>query len=168
MSWIIKENALRRGVPLSLMLIAAVALGSAYVAALIYELKPCTLCLYQRIPFVLLGIMGILAYIFTDKLPIKLVTYIAGLVLLASSGLAFYHVGVEQHWWVSATSCAGGDQGRVLTMSEFQSLIKQKQIVACDDTVWNLFGFSMATYNAAASLIIGLVGFWTGNRIKYS
>ena len=160
------EDTFRCGVPLVLLLIAAIALGIAYAVELVYELKPCTLCLYQRVPFAVLGLLGIAAYIFNSDKSLMLLACGAGLVLLISAGLASYHIGVEQHWWTSVASCGVDSEGQVLTMSQFQALIRQKPEIACDEIIWSLFGFSMATYNAFVSLILGIIALWAANRLR--
>ena len=96
-----------------------------------------------------------------------LVTFTAGVVLLASSGLALYHVGVEQNWWASAISCGTNTPDNILTMSQFHALLKQKSEVSCDDVVWKFFGISMATYNAGLSLLLGLGALRIANRMRY-
>ena len=166
MNLTLTENGFRRNLPLVLLVIAAVALGSAYIAEFVYDLKPCTLCLYQRIPFAVIGILGVAAYLFNNDKTIILVTFAAGLVLLASSGLALYHVGVEQNWWASATLCGTNAPDYILTMNQFHALLKQKPVIACDDVAWKIFGISMAAYNAGLSLFLGLGVLWIANRMR--
>ena len=78
---------------------------------------------------------------------------LSGIVFLVGAGIAFYHVGVEQHWWASAASCGnnGGDVPK--TIDELRQLLMQaKPAKACDEVDWTLFGLSMATYNVPFSL----------------
>ena len=167
MKLIPKEIIFRRSIPPGLMLIAACALGTAYAAELVFQLKPCDLCVYQRIPYIIVGALGVATYLFNNNRFIMLAIGTAGMVLLAGSGLAMYHVGVEQHWWISAASCGTGQLNQVLTMSEFQALLQQKPVIACDGIAWSLFGVSMASYNAAISLFFGLTGLWCANKMRY-
>ena len=166
MKLIPEEIIFRRSIPPGLVIIATCALGTAYVAELVFQLKPCDLCLYQRIPYIIIGVLGVAAYLFNSNKFIMRATGTAGMVLLAGSGLAIYHMGVEQHWWISVTSCGAGQLSQELTMGEFQALLQQKPVIACDGIAWSLFGVSMATYNAAVSLIFGLIGLWCANRMR--
>ena len=154
-----------RYVPVALLLIAVTALGSAYTAEFAYSLEPCVLCIYQRIPFAVIGFLGVLAYLFKSRRTIMVLTALAGIVLLIGAGLAFYHVGVEKHWWASVTSCGGGPD-QALSMKQFQALLQQEPEKACDEVDWALFGISMATYNAAFSGVLGLGGLWAAITMR--
>ena len=157
MRFLASTKVLRLCIPVFLLIISAVALGSAYLAEYVYNLKPCTLCLYQRIPFAIIGVLGVMAFLFVSYLSLAFVARMAGLVLLSGAGIAIYHLGIEQHWWASAASCnvAGPDQ--ILSMSQFKALLQQQPEASCQEITWNLFGISMATYNAGYSGFCGLV-----------
>ena len=157
MTYTPSKKFLRRGIPAFLLIISAIALGSAYIAEYIYNLRPCTLCLYQRIPFAIIGVLSIIALLFQDYVSLAFFTGIAGLTLLSGAGIAIYHLGVEQHWWTSAASCSGTAPDQILSLSEFKDLLQQPSQVSCQETSWNLFGISMATYNAAYSGFCGLL-----------
>ena len=88
------------------------------------------------------------------------------LAILGGAGIAFYHVGVEQHWWASAASCGSDAPGQTITMDQFQALLQQKPEKACDEIDWTLFGISMATYNVAASTILGIGVLWAAMKIR--
>ena len=150
------KKVLRRGIPVFLLITSVAALGSAYIAEYLYGLKPCTLCLYQRIPFAIIGVLGVMAFLFEDYVSLAFVTGMAGLVFLSGAGLAIYHLGVEQHWWISAASCNGAAPDQILSMNQFQALLQQKPEATCQETNWTLFGISMATYNAVYSGVCGL------------
>ena len=96
---------------------------------------------------------------------------LSGVVFVIGSGIAFYHVGVEQHWWASAASCgagggaAGGEMPQ--TVDQLRQLLAQsKPAKACDEVDWTLFGLSMATYNVAFSLALALGSFWGALQIR--
>ena len=155
-----------RYVPVALLLIAVTALGSAYTAEFAYSLEPCVLCIYQRIPFAVIGFLGVLAYLFKSRRTIMVLTALAGIVLLIGAGLASYHVGVEQHWWASVTSCGDSAPNHALSMNEFQALLQQKPEKACGEVDWAIFGISMASYNAVFSGVLGLGGLWAAIRMR--
>lgn len=135
--------------------ISAFSLASAYIAQYGFGLQPCILCLYQRAPFAIAVILGILCAAFGKygrKSPAALTAAFSGLVFLAGSVIAAYHSGVERHWWKSMfESCAGlsveGDAGSLLAR------IEQASIARCDEIPWAdpILGLSMANYNAAMS-----------------
>ena len=165
MSTRLTEPIWHRYVPIVLLLIAFTALGSAYTAEFAYNLEPCVLCIYQRIPFAVIGVLGVLAYLLEGRMAMVVLTALAGIVLLIGAGLASYHVGVEQHWWASVASC-GGASDQALSMKQFQALLQQKPEKACGEVDWTMFGISMATYNVAFSGVLGLGGLWAAIKMR--
>ena len=159
------EPIWHRYLPIVLLTIAVTALGSAYTAEFLYSLEPCVLCIYQRIPFAVIGVLGVLAYLFKGRMAMVVLTALAGIVLLIGAGLASYHVGVEQHWWASVASC-GGAPDQALSMKQFQALLQQEPEKACGEVDWTMFGISMATYNVAFSGVLGLGGLWAAIRMR--
>ncbi|MEK9722191.1 MAG: disulfide bond formation protein B [Rhodospirillaceae bacterium] len=153
-------------VPGVLILVAVAALGSAYTAQYAYGLEPCVLCLYQRIPYAVLGVMGVFGLRVRDARRLAWLTAAAGVVLLIGAAVAFYHVGVEQHWWASAASCGGGAPDQAIRMNQFQAMLQQKPEKACDEVDWTLFGISMATYNAVGSTLLGAAALAAAKRMR--
>ena len=138
-----------------------VALATAYYAQLVYGLEPCILCLYQRIPFgfaIGLGLIGM----FRPALLVWVLP-LAGLAFLAGSGIAFYHVGVEQSWWES--TCAGDLSSQMSTTNLLQQL-QMKPAKACDELEWTLFGISMASYNIPYSLGLAAFSFFGAYKLR--
>jgi disulfide bond formation protein DsbB len=74
-------------------------------------------------------------------------------VFVAGSGLAFYHVGVEQHWFVGPTACSGAATDAD-TLEALKAQILHQQPVRCDEPAWSLAGISLAGWNLLASLIM--------------
>ena len=139
--------------------LAIAALSAALIfGALYFEhakgLEPCILCLYQRIPHAITFILGILAAALSCKFNRpklgSLFLFLSGLVFLSGAVLAIYHVGVEQHWWVSAfEACAA--PGIYSASGNLLQEIESTAAVRCDIIPWSLFGISMAGYNALIS-----------------
>ncbi len=155
--------------PFGIFAVSATALANAYIAQYAFGLEPCILCLYQRVPYAVAGVLGVLA-LFVPSLRFRAVAA-AGGVFLAGAVLAFYHVGVEQHWWASVAACGAGggpgDAGGPATVEELrQMLTRGRPVKACDEVDWTLFGLSMTTYNVALSLALGTASLWAAERIR--
>ncbi len=152
--------------PFGVFAVSVTALANAYTAEYAFGLEPCILCLYQRIPYAVTGVLG-LAALFVPRVRTGAVA-VAGVVFLAGAALAFYHVGVEQHWWASAASCgaAGGGEGPATVDELRQMLMRVKPVKACDEVDWTLFGLSMATYNAGLSLALGTASLWAADQLR--
>lgn len=137
------------------------ALGSAYTFQY-FGYEPCTLCYYQRYPYMAVILFSGLAWLLSRqgnahaKLVLLLVaTSIAALFL--DAGIAAFHVGVEQHWWEGLSTCGGGGGSE----ASIEQLLQQMQgikLVRCDEAAWSLFGISMAGYNMLLALGTGLFG----------
>ncbi len=148
--------------------VSVAALANAYTAEYAFGLEPCILCLYQRVPYAVAGVLGGAA-LFVPRARTVAVA-VAGVVFLVGAVLAFYHVGVEQHWWVSAASCGGGglgDAGGPATVDELRQMLMQvKPVKACDEVDWTLFGLSMATYNVGLSLALATASLWAADQLR--
>ena len=133
------------------MAVGAGTLAIAFTAEYGFGLEPCILCLTQRVPFGLALLCGLGAF-FLPALRWQLVA-LAGLGLLVNSGIAVYHVGIEQHWWASVTGCSSG--GDSLSFSEMKKSLSKKTLKSCDEVDWTLLGISMAAYNIFYSFSLG-------------
>ena len=141
-----------RLIPLAILAASVGALGTAYVAEVVFGLEPCILCLYQRVPYAITGVLAVLA-LSARPGPVQAASVgICGVVFAAGAVIAFYHVGVEQHWW--ASPACGGELSTGLSLADMKAALSVSQPTACDEVDWTLFGFSMATYNVAASLAL--------------
>ena len=139
--------------PWLMIIVTITALSMALSAEHVFKLEPCILCLYQRLPYVATGLLALLALkLPTGSTSIPLIVGLCGLVYLTGAGIAVYHVGVEQHWWIS--SCTGVTAGDI-SFDQMKASLLKKAEKSCDDLNWTLFGFSMASYNAVFSLAIG-------------
>lgn len=152
-----------RYLPLLLILAGAGPLAVAYYSEWFQGAEPCILCLYQRVPFALIIIVGLVAW-FRPGLKPQL-GLIAAALFASGMAIAFYHVGVEQHWWIS--SC-GGDIPAPVSAADFMKQLTEKPEKACDELDWTLFGISMATYNVAYSMVMALVSISAALTLKKS
>jgi disulfide bond formation protein DsbB len=140
-----------------IFLVSAVSLMMALIAEYIFGLQPCILCLYQRIPFVLTALIGFAGMITLYKEEwtqyAGLMVFISGLIFFVGGVIAFYHVGVEQHWWRSHLEGCAVDFDADADPAALMELLKNKPAVRCDVIPWvdPVFGLSMAVYNCLMS-----------------
>ena len=158
-----------RLIPFAVFAVSVFALGNAYTAQYAFGLEPCILCLYQRIPYAVAGVLGLGAFLLPSHQTDWKARAVAvsGAVFLIGAGIAFYHVGVEQHWWASAAACGATGGGEPQTVDELRQMLMQaKPAKACDQVDWSLFGLSMATYNVPFSVALALGSFWGARQIR--
>src|SRR3954462_4229334 len=140
---------------------SAAVLGAALLSQYFGGLAPCELCLLQRWPWAAAITISIFAlFVGQDRSP-RWVALVLGLVFLVSIGFAFYHVGVEQHWFAGPSACTAS--AAPTTLEEMRTRILNAQIVRCDEPQWSLIGVSMAGWNLLASIVMAAVcpgAFW--------
>lgn len=123
------------------------AIGSQYLGGLV----PCEMCMWQRWPH-LGAIFAALAAIGLRRNPpmSAVFTVLAGLALATSGGIGAFHAGVEYGWWEGITTCA--TMARPTDGQSMLDTIMQAKLVRCDVAPWDLFGISLAGFNAIFSI----------------
>ncbi len=133
---------------------SAALLFGAWGFQYIVGLAPCKMCIWQRYPHGAAIVLGMLAFAFPGIRPLPLM---GALAAATTAGIGFYHAGVEQGWWEGPSTCTSGDIGG-LSAEELLDQIMSAPLVRCDDIPWEMFGISMAGWNALISA--GLVLIW--------
>ena len=121
---------------------------------------PCELCLAER-------------YAFYAALPLSAATLflaragqhglaragfaILALLFLANALFSFYHVGVEQHWWLGPTACTGSLSGPV-EVKDLMKALNATPVVRCDEVSLRIFGMSLAGWDVVASAALAAYG----------
>ena len=131
----------------------AVLLAAALASQYIGGLAPCELCIWQRWPHLAAIAFGAV-YLLTGR---RFPAAVAAASLVVGSGIAAYHVGVEQQWWAGLGACSGTGLGE-MTGSELLDITVADAIVRCDEVAWSMFGLSMAAWNGLLS--IGIAAVW--------
>jgi disulfide bond formation protein DsbB len=83
-----------------ILLLGLLALGAAFGAQDVLGMAPCELCLWERWPYRLLILLGVVALCVRPPLR-RALLWLAALTLLCGAGIGFLHVGVEHGWWPS-------------------------------------------------------------------
>lgn len=153
----------RLGLANALALLGASALlGGALAFQHIGGLAPCEMCMWQRWPHLAAIGFGLLALILRRS-PLRWpLLWLAGLAILVAAGLGLFHAGVEQRWWQGPTTCSappGIGPGQDVLAD-----ILTSPIVRCDAIPWELFGVSLAGWNALISALIGGAVLWLASR----
>ncbi len=143
---------------LACMLFSAFSLAAALVAQYGFDMHPCILCLYQRAPFVvifMLGLIGLRVGSEAQRSTMIIMVMIA-VTFAIGAGIAVYHTGVEQLWWVNAVACTPVND-EATTVEQLRAQIFGQPFVPCDVIPWSLFGISMAGYNAIISTCAAII-----------
>lgn len=143
-----------RLVPPLVLAICVAALAFALIAQYGFGLKPCVLCITQRVPFVIAGLLAAAAMLRRAAPWHRVLMALAGLAFLVNSGIAVYHVGVEQKWWQS--SCAPTEKGPV-AVTDLAAMMSKPAEARCDEPAWAWHGITMAAMNIPFSGGLALV-----------
>ncbi|MBI3445200.1 MAG: disulfide bond formation protein B [Magnetospirillum sp.] len=145
-----------------MLAICLTSLAVALVAQYGFGLRPCNLCLIQRVPFVLGALLA--AQALRPGRPAGTLLRLAGLLLLLNGAIAIYHVGVEQHWWASAV-CSAAGSGSVDVADLMAEMTKPVE-AQCDQPAWSFHGITMAALNIPFSAGIGLITLFLLRRLR--
>jgi disulfide bond formation protein DsbB len=140
-----------RGFPIFVLTASAVVLGGALLSQYWGGLAPCELCLKERWPWTAAIVISFVATMTGSRRALPRVVLLLALVFAAGTALAFYHVGVEQHWFVGPAACTA-TAGTPTTLEALKAQLLHQQPVSCDEPAWALFGISLAGWNLLASL----------------
>jgi disulfide bond formation protein DsbB len=144
--------------PLALLLLlgAIAPLVVAFASQYLGGLQPCELCIWQRWGYGAAIALAVLALIL-PRARRRAGALLTSLALLGVAGLALFHVGVEQHWWQGLASCSGNLNFNQ-SLADLEKQVMETPVIPCDRPAWTMFGISMAGYDFAYALALGLFG----------
>ena len=136
-----------------LIFISAVII-SAYIIEYNFGYKPCKLCIYERIPYIV-SILLIIK-IFFSKIYEKETLLILSIIFALSFVLAFYHFGIEQGFFEETLACTASNFSETLTKEELLEQLKLNTI-SCKDVNLKILGLSLASINSIFSLCLSVI-----------
>lgn len=154
-----------RRFPVFVLLASAAVLGSALLSQYWGGLAPCELCLLQRWPWAAAIMISLIAIIAGNRAVLPWVALLLAAVFAVGSALAFYHVGVEKHWFAGPNACTGTATAAD-TVEALKARILGQMPVRCDEPAWSLWGISLAGWNLLASLVMGSLSFAVFWRLR--
>jgi len=144
-------RATARAFPIFVLVVSAAVLGAALLSQYWGGLAPCELCLAERWPWAVAIVIAFVATMVGRRPALPWVALLLGLVFAVGSALAFYHVGVERHWFAGPSACTAAP-GAATTVAALKAQLLQQQPVRCDEPAWSLWGISLAGWNLVASI----------------
>ena len=154
--------------PIVALLASAAMLGIAHAFETFGHLPPCNLCLKQREVYWVAGTVALIALILVrTRLQPRVwgpANALFGFIFLFGAGIAFYHAGVEWHWWPGPQSCTS--TGSAATSAGMEALLRGEKInpPACDKVLWSFLGLSMAGWNMLISAKLSFMSFWASRE----
>ena len=146
---------------IALMILSAIGTLTTVFIFEYLGVSPCILCLYQRVPYFIAGILGLLA-LFIKK-HAKYLVLITAFGFFINIFIAGFNVGVERHWWEGTEQCEEQGVNTPTTIEEMQAVItgqKKETLARCDEIGWSLFDnkiITLAVLNVFGSLVLFLI-----------
>ncbi len=111
--------------------------------------RPCKLCIYQRIPYLVSIFLTFLGISYSKNL---FWLYALLLVFFSSFILSGYHVGIEQEVFKEFSGCTGNS----LNITDKNELLKllNSEVNSCKNVDFQILGLSLATINFLLSFVI--------------
>ncbi|MDX2142155.1 MAG: disulfide bond formation protein B [Rhodospirillaceae bacterium] len=150
-------------VVLSIAVASAGALGLALVSQYGFDLWPCLLCYYQRAPYGAALVLALLALMPAVDAPSRrLIVGLCAVLFALNAGIAFYHVGVEEKWWLGPAECIG--QAQDFSPDDLLAAVNQAGRTGCEEAAFRFIGISMAGYNVIACALLAAFYAWAVAR----
>ena len=147
----------------STIVAGAWALSFALYFEIFQDYEACHLCLLQRIPYIIMIIIGALG-VLRPQFILFCIT-LTLVTTVASTLLALYHVGVEQNLWDSISACKSTAIGHI-SVEELKKSLLERPALSCANIEWSVFGISMAGYNSLYSLFLAFMSVLVLRKLK--
>tara|TARA_B100001250_G_C19519986_1_gene665571 strand:+ start:112 stop:588 length:477 start_codon:yes stop_codon:yes gene_type:complete len=111
--------------------------------------KPCKLCLYQRVPYIIAIFISFVGYNYFKNNQILILIVIIFTISVFISG---YHYGIENNIFEEFSGCTSNSLEIIDKIELLKSL--NNNITSCKDVNFKFFGISLAGFNLLLSLLI--------------
>ena len=127
----------------------------AFFVEYILGYKPCVLCKYQRVPYILGLVIGLFGFFKPSNKKVSIYIF---LTFLISTTLSGYHVGIEQELYQSIFNCSDDN----LSILEEGKLLESLNVINpdCRNVNYAVFGVSLATINFVLSFVISSFSYY--------
>ena len=132
-------------------IISLICFSSSLIIQIFLKETPCLLCLFTRYLFLIASIICYFTKKYINKQNVVFLPFVSLTLLLI---LNFYHLGVENHWWVAPNSCK-------TILPTLNDIYNGNQLInnnrpPCDTVNFKIFGISMTLI----SFIVSAFLFW--------
>ena len=125
---------------------------SAFYLEYFHDAFPCDLCITQRWFHALIISYSLIAILILEKNLItdKLILIGLSLTWIASSIAGLYHFGIEMKFWSGPDECSSS----IDFSKDLLKYLLNKSPIKCDEVMFNIFGLSLAGWNALMSFVM--------------
>lgn len=120
-------------------------LTTVYLMEYVWNMKPCELCRYERLPYFLMMFTAYIGY-FMSKFR-KIISIAVVVFAFFGVTISFFHVGVENAWFNYDSSCIANSVKSTTSIDILKSQILSKDLVPCDASQYSFIWVSIAGWN---------------------
>ena len=132
-----------------IFIISLLSLLTALYIEFFLGYKPCKLCIYQRIPYLIAIFLTFLGISYSKNF---IWLYALLLIFFSSFLLSGYHLGIEQEIFEEFSGCTGNSLD-IIDKNELLKMLNS-QLNSCKNVDFRIFGLSLAAINFLLSLVI--------------
>ena len=136
-------------------IISSLMLISAFYLEYFHGALPCDLCITQRWFHAAIITYSLIVFFIVNKLSTfnKLLMIGGGILWFSSSLAGLYHFGIEMSFWTGPDGCSSNINFSKDTLTN----LLNKSPIKCDEVMFEIFGFSLAGWNALLSFFAFLI-----------
>ena len=135
------------------VLFSIFAISSAFFMQYVLGHGPCKLCTYQRIPYYIIILIGLITFLFPKI--IKITSFLLIFLLLAEFLASNYHT-LSTFEVISYSGCQSADIPSDINVLK-EALMSDTLIVNCSNANLKYFGIPLSIYNSFFSLMFLIV-----------
>ena len=135
------------GMSRAIFLVAFSAVLFALVAEYGFHKIPCALCIYQRYALLAVALAFAFKPLFCLRWP----------VLLASTGLCFYQLGIEQSWFPDILHTCTVAIQPLADKEAFRAQFMRDIVPSCDQVNFRIFGISAVLWTFFLHIFLNLI-----------
>ena len=140
----------RKSFYLLIFIFSILAIFFALYVEYYLQYKPCKLCLYQRIPYIIAIFISFVGYNYYKNDSILLLVI---LIFILSFIISGYHYGIEKNIFEEFSGCATNNI-EITDKTKLLKTLSENIPNSCKDVNFKLFGISLAGINSVLSLLI--------------
>ena len=135
------------------VLFSIFAISSAFFMQYVLGHDPCKLCIYQRIPYYIIILIGLITFLFPKI--IKITSFLLIFLLLAEFLASSYHT-LSTFELISYSGCQSAEIPSDLNVLK-DALMSDTLVVNCSNANLKYFGIPLSIYNSFFSLMFLIV-----------
>ena len=135
------------------VLFSIFAISSAFFMQYVLGHDPCKLCTYQRIPYYIIILIGLITFLFPKI--IKITSFLVIFLLLAEFLVSNYHT-LSTFEVISYSGCQSAEIPNDINQLK-EALISDTLIINCSNANLKYFGIPLSIYNSFFSLMFLIV-----------